>query len=257
MVFFWQSRAQIQSEFSLDYSGNWTELEKDGSVFYIMDVTGEKCRIYKPGYQLWKTISIDVPKDHWLTDIQYVSQHLFNTDDKIEMLVVYYEYIQTSTSYYYVYTTRVVDEQGLVLLDVPKGAYSLIKNTKDAGTKLMVYEIDYSVFPYPVKTHVYGIPGVLMGEGNMQLSHAETTVGNAWPNPSDGNFTLNYNIPGQPRESWFILYNLEGAEILREPVSPQGDNLKISRPELPAGQYIYRIITPNYQSKGKKITINR
>jgi len=249
--------AQIQSEYSTAYSGTWTELESEGSVFYIMDVGTEKCKIYKPNYQLWKTINISVPNDHWLSDIQFVSQHLFNTDDKVEMLVVYYEYIQTSTSYYYVYTTRVVDEQGLVLLDVPKGAYSLVYNTKDAGSKLLVYETDYSSFPYYVTTHIYGIPGVWLGLDNQQYLSDGMDLGPAFPNPSSGSFKLNYSIPGQPRESWFILYNMEGSEILREPVHPDQSQLDVSREDLPAGQYIYRIVTPNYQSKGQKITISK
>ena len=79
--------AQIQSEYSTAYSGTWTELEREGSVFYTMDVGTEKCKIYKPNYQLWKTVNISVPKDHWLYDIQFVSQHLFNTDDAVEMLI--------------------------------------------------------------------------------------------------------------------------------------------------------------------------
>lgn len=251
------SPAQILEEYNTAYSGSWTELETEGSVFYTMDVTNKKCRIYKPNYQLWKTVNISVPNNNWLTDIQYVSQHLFNSDDKVEMLIVYYEYVQTSTSYYYIYTTRVVDEQGMVLLNMPKGSYSLIYNTKDAGSKLMVYETDYSVYPYPVTTHVYSIPGVWMGLENEQIINPQPELGNAWPNPSAGNFSLNYSIPGQPRESWFILYNMEGTEILREPLSPENDQVNVSRPDLPSGQYLYRIVTPNYQSKGQKITISK
>lgn len=247
---------QILSEHSTNFSGKWTDLEKEGSVFYIMDVNGKRCQIYKPGYQLWKTVNINVPKNNWLTDIQYVSQNLFNTDDAVEMLIVYYEYIQTSTSYYYVYTTQVINENGNVLLNVPLGSYSIIQNTKDDGTKLLVYETDYSVYPYPVTTHIYGIPGILMGNGGQGISTNGQVDSSSWPNPSDGNFTLKYNITGQPGESWFILYNLEGAEILREPLDPMGDNMNISRPDLPSGQYVYRIITPNFQSKGQKISIN-
>lgn len=246
---------QIQSEYSTNYSGNWTTLEKEGSVFYTMDVQSERCRIYKPGYQLWKTIKINVPKDNWLTDIQFVSQYLFNTDDAVEMLIVYYEYVQTQTSYYYIYTTQVIDENGNVLMSVPLGSYSLIKNTDD-GTKLMVYETDYSVYPYPVTTHVYSIPGVLMGvDGPKVIASGESIT--AFPNPADGNFRLNYSIPGQPRESWFILYDNKGSEVLREPLRPDGKNAEISRPELKSGQYIYRIVTPNYQSMGQKLMISK
>ena len=249
--------AQIQSEYSTNYSGMWTELESDGTVFYIMDVVSEKCRIYTPDYQLWKTINFNVPNNHWLADIQFVSQHLFDADDEVEMLIVYYEYIQTSSSYYYNYTTQVIDENGTVLLSVPLGSYYLIYNTKDAGSKLMVYETDYSTFPYPVATHIYSIPGSWMGVGSENILNAEEGSLKAWPNPSTGNFSLNYSIPGQPRESWFLMYDLEGNEIIREPLRPEGDNMQFSRPDLASGQYIYKIVTPNYQSKGKKLTISK
>jgi hypothetical protein len=246
---------QIQPEHSTGYSGKWVDLEKEGSVFYTMDVSGEKCRIYKPGYQLWKTININVPNNQWLSDIQYVSQNLFNTDDDVEMLIVYYEYIQTTTSYYYKYTTQVINEKGNVLLNVPLGSYSMVQNTRDDGTKLLVYETDYSVYPYPVTTHIYSLPGVLAGKSSIASEDQFSAF--SWPNPTDGNFTLSYKIPGQPKESWFILYNLEGAEVLREPLSPTADNASISRPDLPSGEYIYRLISPNYQSKGQKIIINK
>ena len=247
--------AQIQSEHSIDHSGNWAELEVEGSVFYVMDVQGEKCRIYTPDYQQWKVVNINVPNNRWLSDIQYVSQHLFDTDDEVEMLIVYYEYVQTSSSYYYNYTTQVINENGSVLLNVPMGSYSLVYNTKDAGSKLMVYETDYSTYPYPVTTHVYSIPGTWLGVDAEQAVNQNASK--VYPNPSNGTFNLNYTIPGQPRESWFIMYDIEGNEIIREPLRPEGDNMKISRPDLAEGQYIYRIITPNYQSKGQKITISK
>lgn len=253
----WVLSAQIQEEYSTNYSGSWTELETQGSVFYTMDVEKEQCRIYHSDYTEWKTINISVPDNHWLADIQYVSQHLFNSDDAVEMLIVYYQYVQTSNSYYYVYTTQVIDEYGSVLLDVPLGAYSLVYNTKDVGSKLLVYKMDYSVFPYPVTTKIYSIPGVLSGTGEEQILNSKVESGLAFPNPSNGNFSLNYSIPGQPRESWFILYNLEGAEILREPLSPERNQVDVARPDLPAGQYLYRIVTPNYQSRGHKLTISK
>ena len=257
-VFFsWTSMAQIQSEYSINFSGTWTELESDGSVFYIMDVVGEQCKLYTADYILWKTININVPNKRWLADIQFVSQHLFDTDDEVEILIVYYEYVQTSSSYYYNYTTQVINEDGTVLLNVPLGSYSLIYNTNDTGTKLMVYETDYSSYPYPVTTHVYGLPGTWLGTGSEDLLNAESGIMKAWPNPSNGAFSLNYSIPGQPRESWFLMYDLEGNEIVREPLRPEGDNLEFNRPDLAAGQYVMRIVTPNYQSKGQSITISK
>jgi len=249
--------AQIQLEYSTNHSGTWTELESDGSVFYIMDVGSEKCSIYNPDYQLWKTINFNIPNKHWLTDIQFVSQHLFDNDDEVEMLIVFYEYIKTSSSYYYNYTTQVVNENGTVLLNVPLGSYSLIYNTNDAGSKLMVYETDYSTYPYPVTTHAYSIPGTWLGTGNGNLLNAKAGRMKAWPNPNNGVFNLNYSIPGQPRESWFLMYDLEGNEVIREPLRPEGDNLQFNRPDLASGQYVYRIVTPNYQSKGQSITISK
>jgi hypothetical protein len=109
--------AQISFLQSFTYSGTFTRLENGDFRFFLMDVPSAECRVYHPDFRLDKQIRLDVPANYWLSDIKYLSRNLFNSDDKLELLYIAYEYVETASSYYYIYTTRIANEDGQVLLD--------------------------------------------------------------------------------------------------------------------------------------------
>ncbi len=250
------AKGQIDYQGSFNYSGNYAKLEKEGYKFYLMDVAAEQCRIYNSDLNLWKTVQLSIPNNRWLSDIQFLSQNLFDNDDGIEFLYVYYQYVQTSTSYYYVYTTCVADENGSILLEVPGGSWSEIKNMDNDGARLMIYVYDYSAFPYSVQTRIYRLPGQLTGipenEVKSWFQEGETAV---YPNPSNGSF--NFRVPGMPQaeKTWAAVLDGSGKVILRQPVNQGDESVDLRSLGFPAGTYYLRLESSKLQTKFQKIVL--
>ena len=248
---------QINLINTYSYSGTYTKLEKDGYKFYLMDVAAGECRIYNTDFSLWKTVKLNIPANNWVTDIQFVSQNLFNSDDKVELLYVTYEYVETSTSYYYKYVTRIAAENGQVLLDVPGGAYSEVRLSSDGESRLLVYVWDYSVFPYTVQTRIYTIPGILAGTGDLQANQGTNDSLIAFPNPAEG--TVNVKIPGMVdfNETKLVIMNSAGQVVLRQPVAGEVTGIDLEPTGLPSGIYYFKVEGPHYQTKPRKIVYSR
>lgn len=246
--------AQISLDKTFPYSGTITQLEKEGAKFYLMDVPAEECRIYNMDYSVFKTIKLNVPNDRYLYDIQFVTQNLFDSDDGIELLYVYSQYVQTATSYYYIYTTRIADENGSVLLDVPGGSWSGIKNTGTSGSKLMTWVTDYSVYPYPVETRIYTLPGQVMSADTDAAPDA--AAGRLYPNPTTGPVHAPpVGFDRHDKAEWIIL-DSAGKLIARMPAGETGNPVDLKSMGLVAGIYYIRMESKNYQTKFQQIVLS-
>ncbi|MFA5816416.1 MAG: T9SS type A sorting domain-containing protein [Bacteroidales bacterium] len=249
-----QSHAQIVFEQSYPYSGTITQLEKEGPMFYLMDVTAKECRIYNLDYSLFKTIKLDVPTNRYLYDIQFVTQHLFDSDDGVELLYVFYQYVQTATSYYYIYTTRIADETGSLILDLPGCSWTVIKNISGSGSRMLNYVTDYSVYPYPVETRIYRLPGQITGVETEAMQ--DFSGDRVFPNPTSGLIRMHpggFNL--NDKSDWVIL-DSTGKLIARVPVSDPGNPVDLKSLGLVAGIYLVRMESKNYQTKFQQIVLN-
>lgn len=248
------SKAQILFEQSYFFSGSVAKLEKDGSKYYVMDVSAKECRLYNLDYSLFKKIVLNIPTDRYLYDIQYVSQNLFDTDDGVEFLYVFYQYVQTSTSYYYIYTTRIADENGSILLDLPGGSWTDIWNIDGSGSRMLNYITDYSVYPYPVETRIYRLPGQISGTASGIL--ADSYDNRIFPNPTTGPVQMH---PGgfdtNERAEWVIV-DSTGKLIARLPVQDAGKPVDLKSLGLVAGIYMVRMESKNYQTKFQQVVLN-
>lgn len=60
-----------------------------------MDEPTSQCRIYNPNFSLYRSITLAVPAGEWLYDICFVSENLFNSGSKLEMLYTFYKWVIT------------------------------------------------------------------------------------------------------------------------------------------------------------------
>lgn len=254
IVFTLQSQAQILFEQAYPYSGTITQLEKEGAKFYLMDVSANECRLFNLDYTLFKTIRLSVPADRYLYDIQFVTQHLFDTDDGVELLYVFFQYVQTATSYYYIYTTRIADENGSLLLDLPGASWTLIENIDGSGSRMMMYVTDYSVYPYPVETRIYRLPGQVTGaEPAVAADFSDDRV---FPNPTSGFIRVQpRQLFASDRAEWVIL-DSSGKLLARVPVFDPGKPVDLKSLGLVAGTYLVRMESENHQTKFQKVVLN-
>jgi len=244
---------QINLDQTYSYSGTFTTLSISGDKFFVMDVGLSQCRIYNTNFSLWKTINLTVPATNYLYDIAYISENLFTTDNALCLIYSYYNY--DATNLYYTYTTKIIKENGTVLLSLPGCQYNYVTTLTDGSTKLVTYSYDYSVNPYTIATSVYDLPGNLYVSLPEKTEISTTSQLKAFPNPASNRLTLLFDLPLNVTDATLTITDLQGRLIHSYPVQPNTNRLDVQVAQLPDGVYFYVIQSSNYQSKPAKIII--
>jgi len=224
-----------------------------GYKYYGINFETNQVLMYNTDQTLWKTIDIDVPNNNSISEVAYVSSKLFNNDSNIELLIVFNEYIEISdTSGYFIYTTKVINENGVTFLEVYGGGFSTVYEISEDEANLVVYIYDFSVNPFEVSSSIYSIPGIL-------TSSAEISSGlileNAFPNPTKSFITIPYKLKNQINNANIVIYNELGIEVYREVLSLNTNNYRLNTSLFSKGVYFYNITADGNTSSTKKIII--
>jgi hypothetical protein len=237
---FFIAQGQITFENSFPASATLTELSVSGHKYYLMDVTNNQCRIYNTDYSLWKTVPLNIPGGNYLYNIIYVSENLFNLDNKTELAYTYYSY--DTTLLYYSYTSKIINEDGVELLNIPGCSYIEVKGAGSQGFKLLAYTYDYSVVPYTINTIVFSLPGSLPTGETAAIKEFEG-VQNAFPNPASWLVTIPYNLPKGIKAAQLLLISGSGRLLRTYQIDCTSHELNISVENLPKGVYLYQLKT--------------
>jgi hypothetical protein len=245
---------QITLNKTYDFSTSVVKLETAGYKYYLMDVPNSQCRIYNMDHSIFKTINCPVPAGFYLSDIKFISENLFNTDSKIELTYTYYQYVPTATSYYYVYGSRIADENGNTLLTIDGALYNYVIKTSDTQYKLFAYCYDYSVSPEKIWTNIYNLPGTLVSALSLSGKQADLFT-NAYPNPASEQINLDYVLPSGVNTADLKLVNIQGQVVKNYRIDGHTDHLAITVNDLSEGVYNYYIEYNNSRTEAKKIII--
>jgi hypothetical protein len=243
---------QINLEATYNYSGTFTELSQSGYKFYVMDVGNNQCRMYNTNHSLWKTINLAVPANHYLYDIRYVSENLFTTDNSIALAYTYYTY--DAVNEYYTYTTRIVRENGSLLLQVPGCALVQVVEGQALGTKMLAFVFDYSVFPYTVQTQVHNLPGNLVGI-NIGEPDNGSVPSMIWPNPASLFTNIAYQLPGDAKTGELMLFDMQGRVLKQMVLDARANTIIIPTAGFPAGTYSYLILADGKKQSAGKLVV--
>lgn len=229
--------SQISSENTISGAMYSVEFENAGHKYYVIDYVSNQCNIFNTDYSAFVTVNISVPTSFWLYDIAYVSDKVFDGDTGVELLAVFQKYVATSdTEGYYVYQSRVIDENGTVLLDVPQGGYSSVISNGESDNKLLIYVYDYSASPLLVSTNIYSIPGfpVSLTE-EMTMPELQT----AFPNPAKNKINILYNLNDDNSSSWMIIKNANGIEVAKHKLDANSSKMILDVSSYGHGIYFY------------------
>ena len=247
--------SQVNPEQSYPGSAAVAQLELDGYKYYVTDAVGNKCLIYNTDHTLWKTIDIPVPPNNFIADISFVSQHLFNENDNIEMLVIFAEYITSGEFPYYVYKTSVIGETGGSLMDVAGGGYAFIEDSGDDNYKLFVYVYDFANSSLPVSTEIFDIPGSPLSNSEKSFSNPEDP-GNPFPNPAGSYVNIPYRLDNRDETGVLILMDAGGREIRSYKIGKDFNSIRILTSGLGKGIYFYKIQSEHTIVEPKKLIVN-
>jgi hypothetical protein len=129
------------------------ELENSGEKYYLLDKVNNNAKIYNSNHSLWKTVSLSKPTAASYTDIDFASETKINPDALLEIGYSYSETVGNSTTY----SSKIVNENNLELLSVPKSR-RLVINSIDGLADKLIAEVPTNDLRY--NTYVYTLPSL-------------------------------------------------------------------------------------------------
>jgi len=251
-LFSLQLGAQITQDASYAFSGTFTQLAVSGDKFFVMDVTNSQCRIYNTNHSLWKTINLEVPSGQYLYDIQYISENLFTNDNHLSLIYTYYLYDEVNQ--FYTYTTKVIKEDGSLLLNLPGCQYYYVTTLLDGSTKLVTYSYDYSIWPSTVTTAVYSLPGTLLSQDEL-VQPVQSNKLTAFPNPASDHISLVLAEAVSSADAILQMHNSAGQLVLQKPLQTGQKQFQLHIGQYPKGVYFYEIKDGSKATKAQKLII--
>lgn len=240
-------------EHSYSESASQHNLDKLGEVYYSMDVVNKQCLIYDMDHNFIKSISLPTPEGYYLENIQYLSEQLFNDDELLELVYIYSKYVPTEFSYYFTYESKLINENGTIILTLPGVGFTSVIETADQGKKFLAYQYDYSVIPFRTYTHIYGLPET--GGPSISAISSEFDPGNAYPNPAGNMINIPVELPEGQHSGTLKVTDMNGRELLSYPLTETTNHLRIPTGQLAAGTYLYQVKAGQIKSEARKIVV--
>jgi hypothetical protein len=192
--------------------------------------------------------SFTIPEEmtlQWDHPLAFFSKKLFDLDDKYEyMLIDNFAKI------------KVYQEDGTVVFSCEDCHFQNLVNSPD-GVKMLIG------YGYEGQTGIFSLPGKIPGSANIARSGVNTpsikdnsslpTI--AYPNPSDGQIRIEYQLPDGIAIGEIIITNDLGKEIRKFRVGNMFHDIIIQKSDLPSGIYFYKVVTSRGESEVKKIVV--
>lgn len=180
----------------------------------------------------------------------YISRTLFDNDPATIEYAVQYNW--DSIPGKGIHESKVIREDGTILLDEPYGALYGVYSTSE-GAKIMFSEYWYGNWSFlPYYTRVYSLPGTLLSD-NGDRSITGMPSAKLFPNPNQGSFYIEVENAGNT-PSKIELYSSGGKLVGK--YSFDGVKSKIDAPALPNGMYFIRT-GPRNQNRVLKMVVDK
>jgi hypothetical protein len=234
---------------TMNYCGNvsqllFVKLESSGERFIKINRCQKLLSVYDINHQLLKNVSLAaVPlgfNNNLTGDFIYISEHLFNLDNKMEFM-----FTSTDTQ-----TTVVYNEDNAVLFSepgLPLVRINLLQQqypiyNTSTGTKLIISYANGDA-------KVFALSGTLtvsmVKENSVEWTSESLVVS---PNPSSDKARLEYQLPEDLTDGEIILFDSQSVEKKRFHVDGTFNSVILDHSELTPGVYFYQLY-----SLGKKI----
>ncbi len=242
----------LKAQITLDYTfDTYVEFSKSSEIssngdldYYIYNaLKNNYLYLYNKDFSIYKVIEIVPPAGYhynqstyeWdFPNFFYTSRKLFNTDEKIEVLISF----RSNSNYYSDDFSKMVlyNEDGTVIYDfgsansIRAHAYTISENHDCLFlTKRFVSNI--------IKTEVYSLRGASTGIENI-IDNSKNK--SPYPNPAYSIVNLPYNLLSG-RETTMKIYDIHGRQIEQKQIDSQTDNLILDVANYKDGIYIYNL----------------
>ena len=238
--------SQITLDATYEGSAGFSQIKENAFRFYNYDTTNRQCVIYDDQHQQLNAIDLGLTDSQYLSSINYVSENLFDLDENLELLFTFSEWVLVDTTWYLYYQSKVINENGDLLVNLPGAQYNSVTNT-NSGSELLSWVYDYALSSYPIETLVYHIPG---NYSDVENKSADEQMA-AWPNPC----TQQIYLPVSENSNSIRIFNEQGLLVDEVNSSSTQTPVKYSVNHLSAGLYFYQSISDNKEGKMNKFII--
>lgn len=208
------------------------ELETEGHMYAGINSIGD-IQLYRPDHSIFKTIKPTYSGAPAFVTFGYVSQHLFDSDNDVELLL---SYVDTSISGYPQSHVAVVDDNGGIIKDI---LYATAPRIREVSGKWKLIVTMNGAQPF--YSDVYSLPG--KWNGILAEPTHPSIEAKMYPNPMSSTATIEYELDHGGRHGKVNIYEMSSGKLVREyKVKEHKGAVTIQRGELPAGTYVYEIL---------------
>lgn len=236
--------AQINLEQTYTGWASVTNLAVSGYKYNVLDVNTKTLKLYHPDHSLWKTINLSVPNGYTLQSSVYnVSENLFTLDGKVCFAYSYY-----TTNPSYTSESRVINENGTILLTIAGATYAYAYQVENEA-KLLAYITNYTTGATTSK--VYSLPGMLVT--GVSSNKIETPT--PYPNPADSYIIIPYSQEMIGNQGEISVYDISGNCLKTYQIDNTFDHLRIPTGFFASGIYIYKIRNSTSETGSGKFVV--
>ncbi len=250
-------------QITLQHTYNATNFAQD----VLFTVNGEKIMtydtadvyLYNMDHTLWKTIHAPVYTGYKLQQVYAVSDNLFNSDNLVELVTVYY-----SPTTFPRYKSEVINESASVIQSLDSAYYGNVHYNSVANSYTLYAFLIHSL-PLPTYyiTNVYSLPGVMpcgkcgtIGtERTTNPGKTNISVSDPVPNPGSGMARINFQVPDDISQAYLSFYNQVGQLVREYFVSSGNTFIDINNTLFTPGYYTYNIRFENRVSETKVMIV--
>jgi hypothetical protein len=253
-------KAQITLEHSYPATSNNNQLFmvklNAGYKYQQLDPTNGTVKLYNLDHSLYKNISLMIPSGYTYLTISNLSDGLFDMDNNVEVCVSSYTYNSLVSPITFSYVTKIIKDNGTVVLNIPQCRYAYAYNTEANGWKLIA-TMDSLNKSTNEKFDVYSLVGSMPLATNIKNNDSETSTEllNPFPNPSNNHTTIPYELPLNVTTAQLVIYDMNGKALKTFTIDHSFNTLELDNSEFPTGTYLYNISSQNWLSDSKKIIV--
>jgi hypothetical protein len=235
-------------------SGQVIFFSSNGQKILMSDTGVNQIKLYNTDYSLWKTINLSNHPGYRFLTASSVSDNLFNSDNSVELIALYYN---TSLPYPSGYKGEIVGESG-VLLDLGNVLNTSIHTIND-HYKLITSMPNFDTYNYKI----YSLPGTLpcgdcarLGVSKQVNSgNSSASISSPIPNPSNGKILITYTLPSGISVGAIDFMDVNGKIVKSIPVTAAALFITVDNTDLPSGQYMYKLSAEGEQIPAEKMII--
>lgn len=251
--------------------------KSDGTLMYFEELdNNEGIMLYNSDFSMYKSIDFpDFPFDtatyeNYYSGIEgfedpilgedqfYITDGFINTDEKLEFIISMSGSTDNWTErieFFYV-----MDEDGNLIKEFEGNELSAY--AWDNLLMIADYIYDHSDGSYSSERDLYQVGGFVpcntcSGTGNRVEEYKVENIKtlNAYPNPSKGFVTLEYELPEEVQNATIKVFDMKGSIVDERSVNNQSNRLILKTSQLDMGIYNYQLYSGSKSIGAKKVVV--